>query len=233
MQTQKSASKKDSEKLVKSAKSNKTAKSAKAAGSAKTGQSAKQVKTVKTVPAITKTLTKVKTLNSKPSLKLVNEPKGEGKKLLGTQLSPLELEATNGKQFSIKKGVLSESKRILYFYPKDSTPGCTIEGLEFNKLLGHFKKLGYEIYGISRDSLKSHDNFQCKQGYKFELVSDPDEKACKLFDVIKEKNMYGKKVMGIERSTFVLNEKNEVVGEFRKVKAEGHAQEILDFVKTI
>lgn len=120
---------------------------------------------------------------------------------------------------------------VLYFYPKDSTPGCTVEGLEFNSLLGQFKKINTIIIGVSRDSVKSHARFCEKQGFKFDLLSDEDEKLCQALSVIKEKNMYGKKVMGIERSTFVFNESLELVLEFRKVKAEGHAQFILNEVK--
>lgn len=120
---------------------------------------------------------------------------------------------------------------VLYFYPKDNTPGCTLEGQEFDRLYPEFKKHNVEVFGVSRDSVKSHDNFKCKFNFKFELLSDADEKLCKLFDVIKEKNMYGKKVLGIERSTFVINEAGCLVGEFRKIKAPGHAQAMLDFVR--
>jgi peroxiredoxin Q/BCP len=128
---------------------------------------------------------------------------------------------------------LKGQKVVLYFYPKDNTPGCSIQAQEFNKLLPQFKKINARVFGISRDSLKSHDKFITKFDLKFPLLSDEDEKLCELFDVIKEKNMYGKKVMGIERSTFVIDEKGKLVGEFRKVKAEGHAKEILDFVRTL
>jgi peroxiredoxin Q/BCP len=128
---------------------------------------------------------------------------------------------------------LKGQKVVLYFYPKDNTPGCSIQAQEFNKLLPQFKKINARVFGISRDSLKSHDKFITKFDLKFPLLSDEDEKLCELFDVIKEKNMYGKKVMGIERSTFIIDEKGKLVGEFRKVKAEGHAKEILDFVRTL
>jgi Peroxiredoxin len=150
---------------------------------------------------------------------------------LGKKVSDFKISSSNGETFKLsdKKG----KKVLLYFYPKDSTPGCTTEGIEFNDLLPKFKKLNCEIYGISRDSLKSHDKFICKYDFKFELLSDEDEVACKVFDVIKEKNMYGKKVMGIERSTFIIDEDQKLVGEFRKIKAAGHAQEMLDFVKSL
>ena len=117
---------------------------------------------------------------------------------------------------------------IIYFYAKDSTPGCTTEGLDFNARLGAFKALGYTVVGISRDSVKSHQNFCTKQGFQFELLSDQDENVCKMFDVIKLKKLYGKESLGIERSTFVLNEQGEIIHEWRKVKVAGHAQEVLD-----
>lgn len=117
---------------------------------------------------------------------------------------------------------------IIYFYPKDNTPGCTTEGLDFNARLDQFQALGYTVVGISRDSVKSHQNFCNKQGFRFELLSDKEETVCKMFDVIKLKKLYGKESLGIERSTFVLNEKGEIIHEWRKVKAAGHAQEVLE-----
>lgn len=120
---------------------------------------------------------------------------------------------------------------MLYFYPKDSTPGCTTEGLDFNALLPQFKKSGAVVLGVSRDSVKSHDNFCAKQGFTFPLISDSDEALCRAFDVIKEKNMYGKQVLGIERSTFLLSPAGHVVQEWRKVKVAGHAEAVLAAVK--
>lgn len=117
---------------------------------------------------------------------------------------------------------------IVYFYPKDSTPGCTIEGLDFNARLDAFAALGYTVVGISRDGVKSHQNFCTKQGFKFQLLSDKDETVCKMFDVIKLKKLYGKESLGIERSTFVLDKNGEIVREWRKVKVAGHAQEVLE-----
>lgn len=117
---------------------------------------------------------------------------------------------------------------VLYFYPKDSTPGCTTEGLDFNTRLDAFKELGYTVVGISRDGVKSHQNFCEKQGFRFELLSDKDETVCKLFDVIKLKKLYGKESLGIERSTFVLDESGRITHEWRKVKVAGHAQEVLE-----
>lgn len=122
---------------------------------------------------------------------------------------------------------------VLYFYPKDSTPGCTLEGHEFSKLRKEFQKLKTEVFGISRDSIKSHENFKTKQCYEIDLLSDADEVACEIFGVIKEKNMYGKKVLGIERSTFLIDKDGRLLKEWRKVKAEGHAQEVLDALKDL
>jgi thioredoxin-dependent peroxiredoxin len=130
---------------------------------------------------------------------------------------------------------LSETKAkklVLYFYPKDDTPGCTTEGQNFAELHAAFRKAGAEVYGISRDSLKSHENFKSKMGFPFELLSDEDERVCELFGVMKMKNMYGKQVRGIERSTFVLDGKN-IRREWRGVKVPNHVQEVLDFVKTL
>ena len=116
----------------------------------------------------------------------------------------------------------------LIVYPKDSTPGCTTEGLDFNARLPQFKELGYTVVGISRDGVKSHQNFCAKQGFNFELLSDKDETVCKMFDVIKLKKLYGKESLGIERSTFVLDANGEITHEWRKVKVAGHAQEVLE-----
>ncbi|AUX62035.1 peroxiredoxin [Simonsiella muelleri] len=120
---------------------------------------------------------------------------------------------------------------VVYFYPKDNTAGCTTEGLDFNRLLPEFQALGYTVVGISRDGVKSHQNFCTKQGFQFELLSDVDETVCRQFDVLKLKKMYGKEYIGVERSTFVLNEVGEMVHEWRKVKVANHAQEVLDYVK--
>ena len=120
---------------------------------------------------------------------------------------------------------------VLYFYPKDSTPGCTTEGLDFNALLPQFRELGAEVLGVSRDSVKSHDNFCAKQGFDFALVSDGDEALCRAFDVIHEKNMYGRKVLGVVRSTFLLSPDSRIAREWRGVKVPGHAQAVLDALK--
>ena len=121
---------------------------------------------------------------------------------------------------------------VLYFYPKDSTPGCTTQALEFTELKDQFDAMGATVVGISRDSVKSHQNFTNKQELQIELVSDADEILCKHFDVIKEKNMYGKKVMGIERSTFLFHN-NQLMKSYRKVTAAGHAAQVLDDIRTM
>lgn len=149
--------------------------------------------------------------------------------VLGKKVKNFKAASSAGEDFQLKdyKG----KKVVIYFYPKDSTPGCTTESIEFNESLAKFKKLNTEIIGVSRDSLKSHDKFICKYDLKFPLLSDEDESVCKMFDVIKEKTLYGKKFMGIERSTFIIDEDQKLAAEFRKVKAQGHAQEILDYIK--
>jgi thioredoxin-dependent peroxiredoxin len=117
---------------------------------------------------------------------------------------------------------------VLYFYPKDSTPGCTTEGIDFNALLPQFEQANAAVLGVSRDSLKSHDNFCAKQGFRFPLVSDADQALCHAFDVIKEKNMYGRQVLGIERSTFLISPSGRLLRSWRKVKVSGHAQAVFD-----
>ena len=121
---------------------------------------------------------------------------------------------------------------VLYFYPKDSTPGCTTEGNDFNALLPKFRKLGATVLGVSRDSVRSHRNFCDKQGFRFQLVSDPDEKLCRAFDVIKSKKLYGREFIGIERSTFLIGPDGVVRAAWRKVKVPGHAEAVLDTLKT-
>ena len=122
---------------------------------------------------------------------------------------------------------------VLYFYPKDNTPGCTSEGEQFRDLYASFKKLDCEVVGVSRDTIKSHENFKTKMHFPFDLLSDADEKLCAMFGVIKMKNMYGKQVRGIERSTFVVDRDGKLLREWRGVKVPGHAQAVLDFVKTL
>lgn len=124
-------------------------------------------------------------------------------------------------------------KIVLYFYPKDNTPGCTTEGIQFRELYPQFQQANTEILGVSRDSIRSHEGFKEKLALPFELISDPDETLCAMFDVMKIKNMYGKKVRGIERSTFIIDESGKLVKEWRGVKVPGHIDEVLEFVKAL
>lgn len=138
-----------------------------------------------------------------------------------------------GKEGFVDSANLKGKRVVLYFYPKDSTPGCTTEGQDFSSLHKKFKKENTLIFGLSRESIKSHDNFKEKQGFVFELISDPEEIICNQFDVIKEKSMYGRKYMGIERSTFIIDEKGRLIKEWRKVKVTGHAQEVLEYILSL
>lgn len=122
---------------------------------------------------------------------------------------------------------------VIYFYPKDSTPGCTTQGVQFRDAYAEFQARNAVIVGISRDSLKSHENFKSKFSFPFALLSDADETACNLFGVIKTKNMYGKQVRGIERSTFVIDKTGKLIREWRSIKADGHAQEVLSYIQTL
>ena len=139
-------------------------------------------------------------------------------------------ESTGG---PVKLSALKGKKVVLYFYPKDNTPGCTTEGCDFAAAHKKFEKAGTVILGVSRDSLKSHANFKAKMDFPFELISDPDEKLCEAFGVMKMKNMYGKQVRGIERSTFVIDARGVLRREWRGVKVPGHAAEVLAFVETL
>ncbi len=142
-----------------------------------------------------------------------------------------ELPATGGTTFKLSdfkgRGV------VLYFYPKDDTSGCTTEGLDFSALHAQFQARGWDIYGVSRDSVKSHESFKAKFSFAFDLLSDVDEKVCELFGVMKLKNMYGKQVRGIERSTFVITPEGQVARAWRGVKVPDHAQEVLSFVSSL
>lgn len=122
---------------------------------------------------------------------------------------------------------------VLYFYPKDATPGCTTEGQDFRDAYPQFKALNAQIFGISRDSLKSHENFKAKQNFPFELISDSEEQLCQLFEVIKMKSMYGKQVRGIERSTFLIDAKGVLKHQWRKVNVKGHVEEVLAALKAL
>ena len=135
-------------------------------------------------------------------------------------------EATGGQRIRLKD--LRGNNVVVYFYPKDSTPGCTQEGLDFKDLHAKFKRQNTVILGVSRDSIAAHEKFKAKQGFPFELLSDPDEKLCGQFDVIHEKTLYGRKFMGVVRSTFLIDKAGKLRAEWRKVKVKGHAAEVLE-----
>lgn len=146
-------------------------------------------------------------------------------------VADFKAEATRGKTIQLK--ALRGQNIVLYFYPKDSTPGCTTEGRDFSALHAKFRRQKTVILGVSRDSLASHEKFREKQGFPFDLISDPDEILCRKFDVIKEKSLYGRKFMGIERSTFLIDADGKLRQEWRKMKVKGHADEVLDAVKAL
>ena len=148
---------------------------------------------------------------------------------LNRVVADFKCEATGGKTVQLKS--LRGQKVVIYFYPKDSTPGCTTEGQDFRDLHSKFRRQKTVILGVSRDSLASHEKFKAKQKFPFDLLSDSDEKVCRKFDVIKEKSLYGRKFMGVERSTFLIDESGKLRHEWRKVKVKGHAQEVLETVK--
>ena len=150
---------------------------------------------------------------------------------LGKKVPDFRLPATGDQE--IRLADLKGSNVVLYFYPKDSTPGCTLEGQGFRAQHAKFERLNTVILGVSRDSLAAHAKFKDKQNFPFELLSDADETLCRLFDVIKEKNMYGKKVMGIERSTFLIDAAGVLRAEWRKVKVPGHVDEVFAAVKAL
>ncbi|MCI1004830.1 MULTISPECIES: peroxiredoxin [unclassified Herbaspirillum] len=151
--------------------------------------------------------------------------------LLNKTVPDFSAAMTSGKTFNLAD--YRGKNLVLYFYPKDNTPGCTTEGMQFRDLHPEFQAANTEIFGISRDSLKSHENFKGKLGMPFELISDPDESLCTMFDVMKMKNMYGKQVRGVERSTFVIDAAGKVVKEWRGVKVPAHVDEVLSFIKTL
>lgn len=151
--------------------------------------------------------------------------------MLNQSVPDFQLPATSGKTFQLSDYL--RKNVILYFYPKDATPGCTTQGMQFRDAYPEFQALDTEIFGISRDSLKSHENFKAKFSFPFELLSDSEELACTQFGVMKMKNMYGKQVRGIERSTFVIDKKGALVKEWRGVKVDGHVGEVLNVVKSL
>ena len=151
--------------------------------------------------------------------------------MLDQPVPDFEIPATGGQGFRLS--AMRGSPLVLYFYPKDNTPGCTDEGMQFRDLHGEFVKRQCSVFGISRDTLKSHESFKDKMSFPFELLSDTEEIACKAFNVMKMKNMYGKQVRGIERSTFVIDQHGVLRKEWRGVKVPGHAQAVLTFVTSL
>jgi peroxiredoxin Q/BCP len=149
----------------------------------------------------------------------------------GRKVPDFSLPATGGTSW--KLSAARGRKLIIYFYPKDNTAGCMQEGVAFADLHDAFRRAGAEVVGVSPDSLASHEKFKTKMGFPFELLSDEDHKACMLFDVWKEKSMYGRKYMGVERSTFLIDEQGVLLREWRKVKVSGHADEVLDVVRDL
>jgi peroxiredoxin Q/BCP len=150
---------------------------------------------------------------------------------VGKPVPDFTLAATGGKDVSLSS--LAGKVVVLYFYPKDDTPGCTTESCGFRDSHSAFRKAGAVVLGVSRDALTSHEKFKAKYDFPFDLLSDGDEKLCKLFDVIREKNMYGKKVLGVERSTFLIDKTGKLRREWRKVKVDGHVEEVLAAVKAL
>jgi peroxiredoxin Q/BCP len=151
--------------------------------------------------------------------------------MLNQSVPDFQLPATSSQTFQLSE--YAGKNVVIYFYPKDSTPGCTTQGIQFRDAYAQFQALDTEIFGISRDSLKSHENFKAKFTFPFELLSDTEELACTLFGVIKMKNMYGKQVRGIERSTFVIDKNGKLIKEWRGVKVDGHVAEVLSFIQTL
>lgn len=148
---------------------------------------------------------------------------------VGKKMPRFTADATGGKTVS-SQGLLGRAV-VLYFYPRDNTPGCTAESQDFRDQYAKFKRRQVAVYGVSRDSLTSHERFKAKFDFPFELIADPDEKLCRLFDVIKQKNMYGKRVRGIERSTFLFDADGILRREWRKVKVDGHVDEVLRAIR--
>lgn len=149
----------------------------------------------------------------------------------GDDAPDIALEATGGE--TVNPAAFAGEQLVLYFYPRDATPGCTTEGQNFRDLIEAFQKANTRIFGISRDSLRKHENFKAKHCFPFELISDPDETLCRAFDVIKRKKLYGKEHEGIERSTFLIDREGRIAAEWRKVKVDGHAEAVLEAARTL
>jgi peroxiredoxin Q/BCP len=153
------------------------------------------------------------------------------KAVVGKSVPDLEVQTTGGGSLRLRD--LKGKVVVLYFYPKDDTPGCTLEGQDFRDRHDQFRKLKAVVYGVSRDSLASHEKFKAKFRFPFELIADEDEKLCRLFDVIREKSLYGKKYMGVDRSTFIMDEDGVLRREFRGVKVKGHVDEVIGEIRKL
>jgi peroxiredoxin Q/BCP len=150
---------------------------------------------------------------------------------IGQKVANFSLPASGDKNLSLQN--FRGTHLVLYFYPKDNTPGCTLEGQEFRDAYRQFRKAGADVLGVSRDSIKSHEGFKVKQALPFDLLSDADETLCKAFDVIREKNLYGRKLLGVERSTFLIDRDGRLRQEWRKVRVKGHVTEVLQAVQAL
>lgn len=156
---------------------------------------------------------------------------GDRPSILNMAVPDFSAEMTGGKPFRLSD--FRGRTLVIYFYPKDNTPGCTTEAMQFRDLHPQFRSAGAEIIGVSRDSLRSHEGFKAKLGLPFELISDPDETVCQLFDVMVMKSMYGKQVRGVERSTFVIDAEGKIVKEWRGVKVPGHVNDVLGLIESL
>ena len=156
---------------------------------------------------------------------------GDRPSILNMAVPDFSADMTGGKPFRLSD--FRGRKLVIYFYPKDNTPGCTTEAMQFRDLHDRFRSAGAEIIGVSRDSLRSHESFKAKLGLPFELISDPDESVCTMFDVMAMKSMYGKQVRGIERSTFVIDAEGKIVKEWRGVKVPGHVDDVLGLIESL
>ncbi len=155
---------------------------------------------------------------------------GDRPSIMNLAVPDFEAEMTGGQRFRLSD--YRGRKLVLYFYPKDNTPGCTTEALQFRDLHQRFRDAGADIIGVSRDSLRSHENFKAKLGLPFELITDPEEAVCNLFDVMAIKSMYGKQVRGVERSTFLIDAEGKIVKEWRGVKVPGHVNDVLGLIES-
>jgi len=211
-----------------SAKTTKPAAKSTAKATTKAATSSAKVTTKSAAQAATPT--KAATKPAKAAAATKNAPPGRVA-AVGRPVPPFSADATGGRTVSSQS--LAGRPYVLYFYPKDDTPGCTTEGRDFAARYDEFRALGVEVFGVSRDSLASHERFKAKLGMPFDLISDPDEKLCRLFDVIREKSLYGRKYMGVDRSTFLVDSAGTLVREWRNVKVSGHVENVLQAARSL